>query len=80
MPVGIEGMILTYCDMSVRTGEPVTMRERAAEIIERVKAIPTMPEQLKRGIEDNMYKALPRFERYEQAVLALAGVGSAKEF
>lgn len=80
MPVGIEGMILTYCDMSVRTGEPVTIRERASEIIERVKAIPSMPDQLKRDIEENMYAALPRFERYEQAVLALAGVNSAKEF
>lgn len=80
MPLGIEGLILTYCDMSVRTGEPVTIRERVAEIIERVKAIPTMSEQLKRDIEDNMHKALPRFERYEQLILALAGIKSAKEF
>ncbi|VVB80930.1 HD domain protein [uncultured archaeon] len=80
MPAGIEGMILTYCDMSVRTGEPVTIRERAAEIVGRIKGIPTMPEQLKKDIEENMYNALPRFERYEQAVLALAGVSSAKEF
>lgn len=80
MPMGIEGMILTYCDMSVRTGEPVTIRERAEEIIERIKAIPTMPEQLKRDIEENMYKALPRFERYERIILALAGIKSVKEF
>jgi len=80
MPVGLEGIILTYCDMSVRTGEPVAIRERAAEIIERIRAAPTMPEQLKREIEENMHKALPRFERYEQIVLALAGIKSAKEF
>ena len=80
MPIGIEGMILTYCDMSVRIGEPVTIRERAAEIIERVKAIQAMPYLLKKDIEENMHKALPRFERYEQAVLALAGIKSAKEF
>jgi len=80
LPSGIEGIILTYCDMSVRTGEPVTIRERAAEIIERVRAIPTMPAELKRDIEENMQKALPRFERYERIVLALAGVESVKEF
>ncbi|MBI2045437.1 hypothetical protein HYT23_05235 [Candidatus Pacearchaeota archaeon] len=80
LPIGIEGIILTYCDMSVRTGEPITIRERAKEIIERVRAIPTMPEQLKKDIEDNMHKALPRFERYEQIVLSLAGVKSASEF
>ncbi len=80
MPLGIEGIILTYCDMSVRTGEPIAIRERANEIIERVRAIPNMPDQLKKDIEENMYKALPRFERYEQIVLALAGVKSASEF
>lgn len=79
-PMGIEGIILTYCDMSIRVGEPVTMRERAQEIIERIKAVPTMTEQLKKDIADNMNKALPRFERYEQIILALAGFKSAKEF
>jgi predicted hydrolase (HD superfamily) len=78
-PSGVEGMILTYCDMSVRSGELVTIRERAEEIVERVKSIP-MPEELKKDIEVNLHKALPRFERYEKIVLALAGVNSAKEF
>ena len=80
LPMGIEGIILTYCDMSVRVGEPVTIRERAQEIIERIKSIPTMPDTLKKDIEDNMNKALPRFERYEQVVLALAGIKSVREF
>lgn len=80
MPKGIEGIILTYCDMSVRTGEPVTIKERASEIIERIKGNATMSEQLKKDIENNMYKALPRFEKYEQIVLALAGIKYAKEF
>lgn len=80
LPIGVEGIILTYCDMSVRVGEPVTIKERAKEIIERVRTIPTMPEQLKRDIEENMYKALPRFERYERIVLALAGIKNASEF
>lgn len=80
LPYGLEGMVLTYADMSVRIGEPITLKERAKEIIERVKHIATMSEQLKKNIEENMYKALPRFERYEKIVLALAGVNSAKEF
>jgi len=80
LPSGIEGMLLTYCDMSVRTGEPVTIKERAEEVIQRIKGIPSMPDQLKKDIEENMYKALPRFERYEQIVLSLAGINSAKEF
>ncbi len=79
LPRGIEGMILTYADMSVRTGEPVSIKERASEIIGRIKSIPTMSEQLKTEIETNMYKALPRFERYEKVVLALTGVNSVKE-
>ena len=53
MPRGIEGMILTYCDMSVRVGEPVSIKERALEIIERVKLIPDMPDDLKNEIEKN---------------------------
>ena len=79
LPQGIEGMILTYADMSVRSGEPVSIKERASKIIERIKSIPTMSEQLKTEIETNMCKALLRFERYEKVVLALAGVDSAKE-
>jgi len=80
LPIGLDGMVLTYADMSVRTGEPGTMQARAKEIIDRIKSIPSMPEQLKKDIEENMYKALPRFERYETNILALAGVNSAKEF
>jgi predicted hydrolase (HD superfamily) len=80
LPNGLEGMILTYADMSVRTGEPVTLKERAKEIIDRVNARPTMPDQLKKDIKDNLYKALPRFERYEKTVLTLAGVNFAKDF
>jgi len=80
MPIGIEGMILTYCDMSVKIGEPVAIRERAMEILERIKTISTISEQLRKDIEENMYNALPRFERYEQIILALAGINSVKEF
>ena len=80
MPHGIEGMILTYADMSVRTGGPIALKDRAEEIVERVKGIPGMPDQLKLDIETNLYKALPRFEKYERIVLALAGVESVKDF
>ena len=80
IPHGIEGMVLTYADMSVRTGNPVPIRERADEIVKRVRGIPGMPDQLKDDIEINLYKALPRFEKYERIVLALAGVESVKDF
>ena len=80
LPVGLDGMILTYADMSVRTGGPIPIRDRAKEIIERIQGIPNMPPELKKDITNNMYKALPRFERYEKIVLSLAGVNSAEEF
>jgi HD superfamily phosphodiesterase len=80
MPVGIEGMILTYADMSFRTGEPVSMEERAKEIVTRIKGIPTMPAELKADIEANLYKALPRFQRYERTLLTMGGVNSITEF
>ena len=79
LPRGLHGMIVTYSDMSVRLGDPVTLRERAAEIIERMNES-SLPEHTKREIEENMYKALPRFERYERIILNLANVASAKEF
>lgn len=74
VPDGIEGIILVYCDMSVRVGEPVTIWERAEEIINRIKGVPGMADDLKQEIEANMRQALPRFERYEKIVLALAGL------
>lgn len=80
LPIGLEGMILTYADMSVRIGGPIPIGERAKEIIERVQGMPSMPDDLKEDIVDNMYKALPRFEKYERIVLAFAGVDSVKDF
>lgn len=79
-PVDLEGIILTYCDMSIHIGIPITIDERAQEIIERVRAIPSMPENLKNDIVVNLQKALPRFKRYEKIVLALAALNSVKEF
>ena len=80
LPVGIEGMIITYADMSVRTEQPIPIKDRAKEIIERIRGIANMPDQLKQDIEENMHKALPRFERYERIILALAGVDSVNNF
>ena len=37
-PVGIEGIILTYIDISLRDGETVTMDERATEIEEHIQS------------------------------------------
>jgi len=79
LPQGIEGMILTYADMSVRTGSPISLKERAAEIIERINKIPTMSDTLKQEIANNLNNALPRFEKYESTILKLANVSSADE-
>jgi len=80
LPVGLEGMILTYADMSVRTGDPTPIRHRAEEIASRIQSNPAMSAQLKQEIIDGLQKALPRFEKYERIVLALAGVRSVNDF
>ena len=79
MPIGLDGMVLTYADMSVRKGDPVPVRERAAEIVSRVQGF-KISDDVKQDIIDNLDKALPRFERYERNILALAGVNTVGEF
>ena len=39
-----------------------------------------MGDSLKKEIEENMYNALPRFERYETNLLTLGGIQSVREF
>lgn len=80
LPVGLEGMILTFSDMSVRTGGIIPMEERAAEIVARIVANPAMPAELKQDIIANLHAALPRFRRYEGIVLALVGASSVTDF
>lgn len=79
LPIGLEGMLLTYADMSVRVGRAIPVRERAAEIEDRVNGLP-IPQDIKDTIIENLHKAMPRFERYEEAMLALAGAGSVDDF
>ena len=78
-PKGVEGMILTYADMTINTG-PMAIDDRAAEIIGKVKGSDFLSEELRQDIVNGMHKALPRFHRYEQVVLALAGAESFADF
>lgn len=79
LPRGIEGMILSFSDMSIRFGEPMSIDERAMEIITRMKTLP-IEESRRVRIESDIKKAMPRFKRYEKVIYALAGVSSYKEF
>jgi len=79
-PKGLEGMILTYADMSVNTGHPMYMEERVDDIIERANLLQNVPEEYKNGIITGINKAMPRFQRYEKIIFELAGVGSYKHF
>jgi HD superfamily phosphodiesterase len=79
LPRGIEGMILSFADMSIRLGEPMSVEERANEIITRMKTLP-IEESRRVKIEGEIRKALPRFFRYRDIIYSLAGVKSYKEF
>ncbi|HII15438.1 MAG TPA: HD domain-containing protein [Nanoarchaeota archaeon] len=80
LPVGIEGMILTYADMVVKTGSPISIDERVADVAERTRKSRQMNPELIREILESLPRAVRRFKRYERIVFLLAGVGSAKEF
>ena len=80
LPIGLEGVILTYVDMSIKTREPITVRARAKAIIKGLQGVTSIPDSLKQDIIEGMRKALPRFIQYERMVLALAGVNSVKDF
>jgi len=83
LPIGIEGMVLTYADMTINDGEPRSIDTRAAEVIERVKKLNSegiVDDDFRTGLIENMHKALPRFHRYEQIVLALAEAKSFSDF
>lgn len=80
LPIGIEGMILTYADMSIRTGKPIAIEKRADDIRERMKTYDSLPNNTKNEIIDSMDKAMPRFEKYEKIILALAGIESVNDF
>lgn len=87
LPIGLEGMILTYADMTINDGDPMAIDDRAAGIIKRVRALDVKAINVK-GIDEKfktdliyyLRKALPRFHRYERVVLALAGADSFGDF
>lgn len=79
LPRGIEGIILSFADMSIRFEVPMSIEERTNEIITRMKTLP-IEESRRARIEKEIIKAMPRFKRYEKIIYALAGVSSYKEF
>ncbi len=79
LPKGIEGMILTYADMSVFTS-PMSLDERRNDIIQRVENAQKMTDLEKEVIIHNLDLAMPRFRVYEETILALAGAESYKDF
>jgi hypothetical protein len=78
-PVGIEGMILVYADMSVNSGDLMTIEARAADIVARTKDFP-IDEEHKERIKQSVIRDIPRFKRYEANVLALTGAKSIFDF
>jgi len=69
-PVGIEGILLTYIDISVRTGPIVGIDQRAKEIETQIKS-QTISEEAKKEALLNFAKALIRYKRYEKIIKAL---------
>lgn len=80
LPKGLEGIILVYCDASVRIGEPISIEDRLNDIEARVNANNSYPEELKNEILFYARKCQPRMKRYESIVLNLANAGSFKDF
>lgn len=79
-PIGLEGMILTYADMSIKTKDPMSIEKRRDEIVQRVQGIKRLSDEIKKDIIDNLHIAMPRFKRYEKIILTLANVNSYKDF
>lgn len=80
LPVGIEGMILTYSDMSVDTGNPITIEERIAAIKQRVALIRDADDEWKRQVVLNLDKAYPRYKAYERIILRISNAESFRDF
>lgn len=72
LPIGLEGIILNYADMRVNTGRPVSIDERAMEIIDRVNGL-NIDTDLRLQILNGMDAALPRYRAYGRLVERLMG-------
>lgn len=75
LPVGLEGIILTYCDVSVITNDDdeiseISIEGRLGDIIKRVKDS-DLDELTKSEVEQSIIKAYPRFKRYENIIFDL---------
>ncbi|MFH1064980.1 MAG: hypothetical protein V1734_00550 [Nanoarchaeota archaeon] len=80
LPVGIEGMILTYADMTILTGNPISMEQRCEEIKQRVSGAKKITPEQKEEIIVNLDKAMPRYKFYERIILRLADANSFRDF
>lgn len=80
LPVGIEGIILTYSDMTIHTIKPISIEDRIDDIKQRVSSIKGMDAEKKKDIIVNIDKAYPRYKRYERIVFLLSGAGSFSDF
>lgn len=79
LPVGIEGMILTYSDMSFNTSL-MSIEDRVADIKERVENIRDATPERKNEIIVNIDKAYPRYKMYERIIFLISDVDSFKDF
>lgn len=80
LPVGIEGMILTYSDMTIHIDKPMSIEERIVDIKERVSRIKGVPDEKKEDILVNIDKAYPRYKAYERIILLISGAESFRDF
>ena len=80
LPVGIEGMILTYSDMTIHIDKPISIEERIVDIKQRVSRLKDADEARKNDILVNIDKAYPRYKMYERIVFLISGVDSFKDF
>ncbi|MFA5888257.1 MAG: hypothetical protein WC852_06115 [Candidatus Nanoarchaeia archaeon] len=80
LPVGIEGMILTYSDMTVHIENPMSIEDRIVDIKQRVSNVKKIPDDKKKEIIENIDKAYPRYKAYERIIFLIADVNSFKDF
>lgn len=80
LPVGIEGMILTYSDMTIHIEKPMSIEERIVDIKKRVSRIKDVAIEKKKEILENIDKAYPRYKSYERIILLIADVNSFRNF
>jgi hypothetical protein len=77
--MGWEGMILNYADMSVWTGEPISLEKRASNIISKIKGNPVLSKSRKGVICYYLGIAMRDFLRLEAIILKSAKVRSVKD-